>query len=137
MAKILIVEDEGVVAMDISWTLSQLGHETLGIAASCDEAIKQSSDRAPDLVLMDIGIKGDRDGIETAEILRDRFDPAIIYLTAFGDEATVARAKKTEPYAYLIKPVSTDVLCTAIDLALHHHKLKQQLRARGDHPVSA
>ncbi|HEX4351423.1 MAG TPA: response regulator, partial [Polyangiales bacterium] len=102
---VLIVEDERVVAKDLQRSLINLGYDVPTTAASADDAIRAASERCPDLVLMDIRIKGALDGIDTAGILRSRFDVPVIYLTAYADDATVERAKKTEPHAYLLKPV--------------------------------
>jgi len=127
---ILIVEDERVVARDLQRTLTRLGYQVPDCAASGDEAIRLASERCPDLVLMDIRIKGDRDGIEVADVLRHRFDVALIYLTAYGDDATVARASKTEPHGYLLKPIRTDELRSAVEVALYKHEMERRQRER-------
>jgi len=127
---ILVVEDERVVARDIQRSLSDLGYNVPATAASSDQAILLASERCPDLVLMDIRIKGDRDGIETASILRKRFDVPIVYLTAYADESTVARAKQTEPFGYLLKPVKTNELRSAVEIALYKHEMEKRLRDR-------
>src|SRR4051812_3626042 len=100
-ASILVVEDEAIVARDIQRTLQDLGYEVLEPAASCEEAILRASGRCPDLVLMDIRIQGQRDGVETAEILRKRFRVPVVFLTAYADDVTVERAKRAQPYGYL------------------------------------
>src|SRR6188768_2723619 len=94
---VLIVEDEQIVALDLQQTLQGLGYEALAIAATAEEAILRASERRPDLVLIDIRIKGKRDGIETAAVLRDRFSIPIVFLTAHADPGTVERAKLVEP----------------------------------------
>src|SRR6185295_4152240 len=96
MAAILVVEDERVVASDLAESLARMGYDVVGTAASSSECIAHAEKRRPDLVLMDIRIEGPLDGIETAQLLRSRFDVPVIFLTAFADEATVARAKHTE-----------------------------------------
>ena len=127
---ILVVEDERVVARDIQRSLVDLGYRVPATAASAEQAIRLASERCPDLVLMDIRIKGERDGIEAATILRQRFDVPIVYLTAYADEPTVERAKLTQPFGYLMKPVKTYELRSAIEIALFKHEMDKQLRDR-------
>lgn len=127
---VLIVEDERIVAMDLKQTLADLGCSTSGVASSAEEAIARVSERCPDLVLMDIRIRGERDGVETADILRRRFDVPVVFLTAHADDATLERAKRSEPYGYLVKPVKVAELRSAIEVALYRHKLEKRLRER-------
>ena len=127
---VLIVEDEQIVALDLQQTLQGLGYEALAIAATAEEAILRASERRPDLVLIDIRIKGKRDGIETAAVLRDRFSIPIVFLTAHADPGTVERAKLVEPSGYLVKPVSVAELRSVIELALHKHEIEARLRER-------
>ena len=127
---ILIVEDEAIVATDLQETLADMGYEPFAIAASADEALRWAAQRCPDLVLMDIRIQGDRDGIETAALLRDDFDVPIIYLTAHADDATLRRARDTEPHGYLTKPIKPADLRSAIELSLHRHQITKRLRER-------
>jgi PAS domain S-box-containing protein len=130
MRSVLIVEDERIVAKDLQQTLIDMGYDAFAIAASADEAVKCASGRCPDVVLMDIRIKGDRDGIETADVFRQRFDVPVVYLTAHADDATIQRAKKTEPYGYLLKPVKSGELRSAIEVSLHRHEMETRLRER-------
>jgi two-component system cell cycle sensor histidine kinase/response regulator CckA len=127
---ILVVEDERVVARDIQRSLVDLGYLVPATASSAEQAIRLASQRCPDLVLMDIRIKGERDGIEAATILRKRFDVPIVYLTAYADEPTVERAKLTQPFGYLMKPVKTYELRSAVEIALFKHEMDKQLRDR-------
>jgi PAS domain S-box-containing protein len=127
---ILIVEDEGIIAHNIQELLTSLGYDAFAIAASADEAVARASERCPDAVLMDVHIKGKLDGIETAAIVHDRFDVPIIYLTAHADEATLERAKKTEPFGYLVKPVKAAELRSAIEIACYKHAMESRLRTR-------
>jgi two-component system cell cycle sensor histidine kinase/response regulator CckA len=129
-ASILIVEDERLVAKDIQQALVGFGYDAFGIATSGEEAIATVSSRCPDLVLMDIRIKGDRDGVETAAILRERFGVPVVYLTAHADEATIQRAKQTEPHGYLLKPVTAAELRSAIEVSLYKHAMESRLRER-------
>jgi CheY-like chemotaxis protein len=127
---ILVVEDERIVAKDLQHLLSGFGYGVPATAASSEEAIRLAAETCPDLVLMDIRIKGQRDGIETAAILRERFGVPIVYLTAHADQDAVARAKKTEPYGYLVKPVRADELRSTIEIALYKHETERRLRER-------
>jgi len=127
---VLVVEDERVVAKDLQRTLTNLGYEVPVTVATADDAIRAASERCPDLVLMDIRIKGARDGIETAEILKSRFDVPVVYLTAYADQQTVSRAKLTEPHAYLLKPVKIDELRTAVEIAIYKHDMERRHRER-------
>ena len=112
--QILIVEDERIIARDLQQTLQELGYDAWGVASSAQEAITLASERIPDIVLMDIRLKGATDGIETAAVLRERFNVPIIFLTAHADAATLNRAKRVEPHGYLVKPVKTDELRSAM-----------------------
>jgi two-component system cell cycle sensor histidine kinase/response regulator CckA len=127
---VLVVEDERIVARDLEQTLAELGYHAAGIASSAEEAIAHASKRCPDLVLMDIRIRGKRDGVETADLLRRQFDVPIVYLTAHADDATLERAKRSEPYAYLLKPVKAAELRSAIEVALYRHGIEKRLRER-------
>ena len=120
---ILVVEDERIVAKDLQQMLSGFGYKVPATAASSEDAMRLAAEKCPDLVLMDIRIKGQRDGIETAAILRERFGVPIVYLTAHADGDAVARAKKTEPYGYLIKPVRADELRSTIEIAEHVRRI--------------
>lgn len=126
--RVLIVEDEGIVALDMQQTLAELGYDAFAIASSAEEAFIQVTKRLPDVVLMDIRIKGTVDGISTARRIRQFLDVPIIYLTAHADEATLERVKQTEPYGYLMKPVNADKLRTAIEIAVHRHRIDVALQ---------
>ncbi len=125
---ILVVEDERIVAKDLQHVLSRFGYSVPATAASSEDAIRLAAEKCPDLVLMDIRIKGHRDGIETAAILRERFGVPIIFLTAYADDDAVARAKKAEPYGYLVKPVRADELRNTVEIALTKHEMERRLR---------
>jgi len=130
MAAILVVEDERVVAHDIAESLDRMGYEVVGTAASSTECLAHAERQRPDLVLMDIRIEGALDGIETAKLLRSRFDVPVIFLTAFADEATVARAKHTEAHGYILKPFRAGELKSAVEIALHKHAMELELKLR-------
>jgi|SRR5579863_1435245 len=127
---ILIVEDERIVAKDLQQTLFDMGYDPFAVASSAEEAIARVSERCPDLVLMDIRIKGPRDGIETAEILKRGFDLPVVYLTAHADAATIERAKITQPHGYLVKPVKAAELNSCIEVSLFKHKMEKRARER-------
>lgn len=118
-ARILVVEDEPLVADDLERTLKKLSYQVVGRAASAAEAIALAEKLKPDLALMDISIKGEVDGIEAGKTLKDRFGIALIYLTAHSDHATFERAKITEPYGYVVKPFQPTDLRIALGLALY------------------
>jgi PAS domain S-box-containing protein len=129
---ILIVEDERIVAKDLQQTLNEMGYDAFAVAASAEEALACATRRHPDLVLMDIRIKGQDDGISTASLLKNRFSVAVIYLTAHADEAMLDRAKRTEPHGYLVKPVKAAELRSMIEITLHRQALeraREKLRA--------
>lgn len=127
--KILVVEDEGIVAMHIQNTLKNLGYTVCGIASSGEEAIEMAKNFSPDIVLMDIVLKGMIDGIEAADHIRKNFDIPAIFLSAYGDESTLNRAKITEPYGYLLKPFKERDLHIAIEIAIYKHGIEARLKA--------
>jgi CheY-like chemotaxis protein len=114
---ILIVEDERIVAKDLQQTLMEMGYDAFAIASSAEEAVAYACTKCPDVVLMDIRIKGQDDGIQTAAILKKKFPVSVIYLTAHADEAMIDRAKRTEPDGYLLKPVQSVELRSMIEIA--------------------
>ncbi len=131
-AKILIVEDERIVAEDVKEGLQGLGYSVNQVARSGKMAIKMVEENRPDLVLMDIVLKGKMDGIETAEQIRSRFNIPVVYLTAYCDEKILERAKITEPFGYVIKPFREKELHVNIEMALYKHKIEKELRESKD-----
>ena len=125
---ILIVEDEAIVAADLAGKLERLGYEVAGIAASGEEAIAMADRLRPHLVLMDIWLEGAIDGVEAAATIGSRHDVPVIYLTAHSDAATLARAKLTGPFGYILKPFEERDLATQIDLAFYKHHADRQVR---------
>jgi len=123
---ILVVEDEGVTALDTGEQLESLGYAVTTAVFSGRDAVRRVEALRPDLVLMDIRLKGRMDGIEAAQEIRDRFHVPVIYATAYADEATVQRAKQTEPSGYLLKPFDARELRTAIEVALYRHRMERQ-----------
>jgi len=127
-AKILIVEDEGIEALDIRNRLKSLGYPDPDIACSGEEAIEKVEKACPDLVLMDIMLHGGIDGVTAAQRMHAQFDIPVVYLTAYADEDTLRRAKITEPFGYLVKPFKERELHITIDMALYKHKMERKLR---------
>ncbi len=125
---ILVVDDERIVALDITHTLRQMGYDIAGVASTGEEAIARAGDSRPELVLMDIKLKGSMDGIEAAERIRELFDVPIIYLTAYSDSQTLDRAKSSEPFGYLIKPFDERELHSTIEVALYKHSMERELK---------
>lgn len=121
-SKVLIVEDEAIVSLDISRRLEKLGYEVVGTVASGDEALSIAHSNPPDLVLMDINIQGELDGIETAEKIYAEHNVPVIYLTAYGGESILQRAKQTRPFGYILKPFKERELRAAIEIALVRHR---------------
>ena len=126
---VLIAEDEGIVAMEIKECLEGLGHTVSGVADTGIAAVNMAAAADPDLVLMDIRLKGEMDGIEAAAKIRKRRDVPIIYLTAYSGDTMLERAKLTEPYGYLLKPVQNESLESAIRIALHKHRRDAERRS--------
>ena len=121
--KIMIVEDESIVALDLSMRLQKEGYEIAGIATNSNDAVALFTEQKPDLVLMDINIKGNKDGIETAKELKKVQEVPLIFLTAFSQNEYVNRAKAVNPSAYLVKPFNNDSLHTSIQIAIHNFAL--------------
>lgn len=117
--QILLVEDEAIVAKDIQSMLIDLGYDVSAVVASGEEAIRKAGEAQPDLVLMDIGLKGEIDGIEAAKQIRDLFNIPIVYLTAYTDGTTLQRAKIMRPIDIIIKPVTEIKLQAIIRKALY------------------
>lgn len=123
--KILVVEDENVVALELKKRLKRLGYQVPSVATSGKEAVSKAEGFLPDLIIMDIRLKGDMDGIQAAQAIREIKDIPVIYLTAHSDDETLKRAKQTEPYGYILKPFEEDDLRTAIEIALYKHKMEK------------
>jgi len=128
MAKILVVEDESVVAWHVQETLQKLGHEVTKIAATGKEAILITAQTKPHLVLMDIGLQGDVDGVAAAKTIYFELDVPVVYLTAHADEQTLQRATETSPFGYLVKPFQEAELHATIKIALQRHQLEKALK---------
>ena len=125
---LLVVEDEAIVAMDLREQLIELGYKVCGIASNANRAIELARQHRPDLVLMDIVIKGDRDGVQTAEVINRTLHIPVVFLTAYSDASTVERAAKTTPHGYLTKPFQIKELRAAIEVALYKAAIERRLR---------
>jgi len=128
--QILVVEDEAIVAEAIRRKLQKMGYAVPSTVSSGEEAIKKVEENNPDLVLMDIVLQGEMDGIEAAEQIRTRFNTPVVYLTAYSDDRTLLRAKITEPFGYIIKPFKERELHVAIEIALFKHEMERKLKEK-------
>jgi PAS domain S-box-containing protein len=126
--RILIVEDENIVAVDIQDRLEHLGYKVIGHAVSGEDAIRLAHEAKPDIVLMDIMLKGKMDGIEAAESIRRDPDIPVVFLTAYADQKTLQRAKITEPYGYILKPFEEREIHSTIEMAIYRHRIGKKLR---------
>ncbi len=125
--RVLIVEDELIVAMGIERMLITLGHKVAGIASSGEEAIRKTEITFPDIILMDIMLKGDMNGIEAAKEIKVHFDISIVYLTACSENQIVENAWKTNPSGYIVKPFDENDLQKSIDVALRGYRMKKDI----------
>lgn len=125
--RILVVEDEAIVAMDISQRLKSLGYELAGRTGTGEEAVELAGKEHPDLVLMDIHLQGTMDGIDAAVTIRQQHGLPVIFLTAYSEETTLERAKQAEPYGYILKPFDDRELKSTIEIALHKHGVDREL----------
>ncbi len=138
VAQIMVVEDERITAKDIKIALESAGYGVADLVFSGEEAVRRAEELQPDLVLMDIKLEGEMDGIEAATQIRERYDIPVIYLTAYSNAGIVQRAKMTEPAGYLLKeqfgfltkPFEESELNTTIEIALYNHRIEKRLRNR-------
>jgi PAS domain S-box-containing protein len=126
--RILVVEDEAIVALDLRKRLSSLGYEVVDVTAQGEKAVEIARKHRPDLTLMDIRLRGEMDGIKAADIIRTELFLPVVYLTAHADNATVDRARVTEPFGYILKPFDERELRTVIEMALYKHEAEIKLR---------
>jgi CheY-like chemotaxis protein len=133
--RIMLVEDESIIAMDVQQRLERLGYQVVALAASGADAIRTAFEVVPDMILMDVKIRGPLDGIETATRIRASRDIPVIYVTAFADENTIKRASLTEAFGYLLKPFEDRELQSVIETALYKQGSKKDcVRVRSDMP---
>ncbi len=133
--RILVVEDEHIVAMGIKRMLKNMGYTLVGVASSGEDAINKAESTFPDLVLMDIMLKGEMNGIETAKEIKVRFDIPVVYLTACSESKVVERAWKTGPFGYVVKPFDEKDLQKNINVALLRHKMEKNEFEKGSDNV--
>jgi len=127
-AKIMVVEDEGIVAHDIAGQLTDMGYDVVAIVYSGEEAVEKARELHPDLVLMDIVLAGKMDGIEAADIIRSRWDIPVVFLTAYADQKRLDRAKLVYPFGYILKPFQRNCLKVAVEIALYISKVDREKR---------
>jgi len=127
-ARILVVEDEGIIAEDLRMGLEEMGYDVVAVASTGEDAVREAQERRPDLVLMDVVLHGDMDGIEAAERIHARLNIPVIYLTAYSDEKILERAKIAEPFGYMIKPIRERDLYSTIEMALFKHEMERRLK---------
>jgi PAS domain S-box-containing protein/putative nucleotidyltransferase with HDIG domain len=128
--KILVVEDESIVARDIRNMLVGLGYEVTAVVPGAKTAVQKAQETHPDIVLMDVMLQGEITGVEAAEQIYTKFNIPVVYLTAYADSTTVQQAKKTEPFGYIIKPFEERELQTTIEIALYKYKMQMELKDR-------
>jgi two-component system, response regulator PdtaR len=129
---LLLVEDEVIVAEDVRRRLESLGYVVLGLATRGPDAIEMALKLQPNLVLMDIGLRGGMDGIETARMIHQKVDVPIIFASAYSDDATLQRARAAQPHGFVLKPFEERELRTAIEMAIHAHTAEQRIRQNED-----
>lgn len=135
--KIVIVEDEGLIAADLESRLKSAGYQVPGMADSAQPALKLIRESSPDLVLMDIRLKGEQDGIQVAEVVREQLDIPVVYLTAYEDRATLERASRTQAYGYIKKPIVSASLRGSIEMAIAKHRHERSLREERDWAIAS
>lgn len=118
--KILLVEDDWIIAKEITLSLNDLGFEVVGNLDAGEDALKKIPELKPDIILLDIGLSGEMTGIDTAREIKRQYQVPFIFLTALADSTTIEQAKLTEPYAYLVKPVKAETLYSTIEITLHN-----------------
>ncbi|HVY92817.1 MAG TPA: response regulator, partial [Bryobacteraceae bacterium] len=126
--EILIVEDEGLIALDLKKRLEQVGYKVVAVADNGEDAIRNAGNLKPDVILMDIRLRGPMDGVEIADEIRKRFYIPVIFVTAHADRETLDRARTTEPFGYIVKPFHGIDFRVQIEVALWRHKMEQKLR---------
>lgn len=122
--KILVVEDESIIALNIKKKLKSFGYTVPAIVTTGEEAVKMAEITFPDLILMDVRLKGEMDGIDAADEIRKRFGIPIIFLTSYSDNEVLERAKRTEPYGYIVKPFKANDLHSNIEIALYKFEME-------------
>ena len=119
--KVIIVEDEPLIAEDIAFTLKKNNFKVINIFYSFEDVIQEIETSFPDVILMDINLNGSTEGIELAKIIRNEFQIPVVYLTSYSDNRTIQEAKLTEPAGYVVKPFSEGGLCASLEVAVYNH----------------
>lgn len=130
--RIIVVEDESIVAKDIQHSLNRLGYDVVATASTGEKALQAVERHTPDIVLMDIMLKGKMSGIDAAREIREKWNIPVVYLTAYADENTLNKAKITEPYGYIIKPFKEIDIHTSIEMAIYKHKKEMEVTKERD-----
>jgi CheY-like chemotaxis protein len=128
---IIVVEDEGLIAYHLKDVLEKNNYRVPSTVATGEEAIKATYYNNPDLVLMDINLAGEMNGITAAEKIRDDFNIPVIFLTAYGDDQIIEEAKIADPYGYILKPFNERELVVGIKIAVHKHKSEKNVKLKG------
>lgn len=128
MSRILLVDDEIVISMRLEEVLMSMGYDVVGVAASGNEAIEMARDHHPDLILMDIVMPGELDGIDAAAKIRSEIDIPVIFITGHAKDRLIERAKQVSPFGYILKPFQENQIKVAIEIALHKKKMEEQLQ---------
>jgi DNA-binding LytR/AlgR family response regulator len=130
--KILIVEDEAIIAKDIENVLTKAGYKVVGTFSNGEAAVENVDDLNPDIILMDIMLKGDMSGIQAAEIIREKSNIPVVFLTAYADENTIDKARSAVPYGYIVKPFKENEVIATIEIALNKYNEDQELLKERD-----
>ncbi|MBP8946453.1 MAG: response regulator, partial [Bacteroidales bacterium] len=125
--KVLIVEDEAIIAKDIENVLTKAGYKVVGSFPTGEAAIQAVDELEPDIILMDIMLKGDMSGIQAAEVIREKSNTPVVFLTAYADENTIDKARSAVPYGYIVKPFKENEVIATIEIALNKYKEDQEL----------
>ena len=128
MPRIMIVDDDATIQIELEKYLTHLNHDVVGVAHSGDMAVRMALDLKPDLILMDVVMQGKIDGISAAEKIRGKVDAAILFVTGFDDREYIGRAKQVEPFGYVMKPFDRKEIGGTIEIALHKRKLELELK---------
>lgn len=132
MKRLIIVDDEAIITMQLGMRLRSMGYDVVGTASSAEASVRMANDLNPNLILMDIVMPGNIDGINAAEIIKDEMDIPIIFLTAYTDDEYIERAKNVEPFGYIVKPYSDNEVKANIEIALHKKELQRKQKQAGE-----
>src|SRR5512137_1754333 len=134
MSKVLVVDDEAIITMQLEERLSAMGYTVAGMAASGEEAVDKARRLRPDIVLMDIVMPGRMNGIEAAKIIADELDIPVVFVTSYADDTIIEKAKNVRPYGYIVKPFNELEIKAAIEVALFRKGSEKQILKKGKKP---